>query len=133
MLSHVQLFAAPWTVACQVPLSMEFSRQEYWSGSPFPIPGDLPGPGIKPASLMSPALARKIFFSFFSFFFKILFYFKTLHNCISFAKYQNESATGIHLGSPETPLRSLVYCQYQQTLLLSLKKDPLSTPREQYH
>src|SRR5574337_392253 len=40
----------PWTVACQVPLSMGFSRQEYWSGLPFPSPGDLPNPGIKPRS-----------------------------------------------------------------------------------
>ena len=48
MLSHVQFFATPWTVACQAPLSMEFSRQEYWSGWPFPSPGNLPNPGIKP-------------------------------------------------------------------------------------
>ena len=41
---------APWTVACQAPLSMGFSRQEYWSGLPFPSPGDLPHPGIKPRS-----------------------------------------------------------------------------------
>ena len=40
--------ATPWTVACQAPLSMGFSRQEYWSGLPFPSPGDLPDPGIKP-------------------------------------------------------------------------------------
>ena len=40
--------ATPWTVACQAPLSMVFSRQEYWSGLPFPSPGDLPNPGIKP-------------------------------------------------------------------------------------
>ena len=40
----------PWTVACQVPLSMGFSRQEYWSGLPFSSPGDLPDPGIKPGS-----------------------------------------------------------------------------------
>ena len=40
----------PWTVACQSPLSMEFSRQEYWSGLPFPSPGDLPNPGIEPGS-----------------------------------------------------------------------------------
>ena len=39
-LSHVQLFATPWTVACQAPLSMWFSRQEYWDGFPFPSPGD---------------------------------------------------------------------------------------------
>ena len=46
--SHVRLFAVPWTVAYQAPPSMEFSRQEYWSGLPFPSPGDLPDPGIKP-------------------------------------------------------------------------------------
>ena len=49
-LSHVQLFATPWTVACQAPLSMGFSTQEYWSGLPFPSPEDLPNPGIKPGS-----------------------------------------------------------------------------------
>ena len=48
--SRVQLFATPWTVAYQVPPSMGFSRQEYWSGLPFPSPGDLPDPGIKPWS-----------------------------------------------------------------------------------
>ena len=55
-LSHVQLFATPWTVACQAPLSMGFSRQEYWNGLPVPSPGDLPNPGIELASLASPAL-----------------------------------------------------------------------------
>ena len=50
LLSHVQLFATPWAVASQAPLSMKFSRQEYWSGSPFPSPGDLPDPGIEPGS-----------------------------------------------------------------------------------
>ena len=49
-LSHVRLFATPWTVARQAPLSMGFSRQEYWSGLPFPSPGDLPDPGIEPGS-----------------------------------------------------------------------------------
>ena len=49
-LSHVGLFATPWTVAYQVPPSMGFSRQEYWSGLPFPSPGDLPDPGIEPES-----------------------------------------------------------------------------------
>ena len=48
LLSHVQLFAIPWTVAYQAPPSMEFSRQKYWSGLPFPSPGDLPDPGIEP-------------------------------------------------------------------------------------
>ena len=50
LLSRVQLFAVSWTVSRQVPLSMEFSRQEYWSGLPFPSPGDLPDPGIEPGS-----------------------------------------------------------------------------------
>ena len=49
-LSRVQLFATLWSVACQAPLSMGFSRQEYWSGVPFPSPGDLPNPGIEPRS-----------------------------------------------------------------------------------
>ena len=49
-LSRVRLCATPWTVAHQVPLSMGFSRQEYWSGVPFPFPGDLPDPGIEPGS-----------------------------------------------------------------------------------
>ena len=49
-LSRVRLFAIPWTVACQVPLSMAFNREEYWSGLPFPSPEDLPNPGIKPRS-----------------------------------------------------------------------------------
>ena len=49
-LSHVRLFVTPWTVAHQAPLSMGFSRQEYWSGLPFPSPGDLPDPGIEPGS-----------------------------------------------------------------------------------
>ena len=49
-LSHVQLFETPWTVARQALLSVEFSGQEFWSGLPFPSPGDLPDPGIKPGS-----------------------------------------------------------------------------------
>ena len=55
--SHVQLFATLWTVACQAPLSVGFSRQEHWSGLPCPPPGDLPMPGMEPASLVSPAWA----------------------------------------------------------------------------
>ena len=61
VLSCVQLFAIPWTVAHQAPLSMEFSKQEYWSGLPFPSPGDLPVPGIEPESLAFPALAGRFF------------------------------------------------------------------------
>ena len=58
MLSCVQLFATLWTIASQAPLSIEFSRQEYWTGLPFPSPGDFPHPGFKP---VSPALAGRVF------------------------------------------------------------------------
>ena len=54
--SHVWLFVTPWTIALQAPLSMGFSRQEYWNELPWPPPEDLPNTGIKPVSLMSPAL-----------------------------------------------------------------------------
>ena len=50
-----------WATACRAPLSMGFSRQEYWSRLPFPSPGDLPDPGLKPTSLVSPALSGKLF------------------------------------------------------------------------
>ena len=61
LLHSVLLFASPWTAAHQAALSMGFCRQEYWSGLPCLPPGDLPNPGIKPASLMSPALAGGFF------------------------------------------------------------------------
>ena len=64
MFSHVQFFETLWTLARQAPLFMGFSRQEYWSGLPFPPLGDLPDPGIKSASLMSPALAGGFFTTF---------------------------------------------------------------------
>ena len=54
--SCVWLFVTPWTIACQAPLSMELSRQEYWNGLPCPPPGDLPDAGFEPESPMSPAL-----------------------------------------------------------------------------
>ena len=60
-LGHVWLFVTPWTVALQALLSLEFSRQEYWSGLLFSTPGDLPDPGIKPTSLASPELAGGFF------------------------------------------------------------------------
>ena len=58
-LNHIRLFVAPWTVACQAPLSMKLSRQEYWSGLPFLTPRYLPNPGIEAASLVSPTLAGR--------------------------------------------------------------------------
>ena len=64
MLSHfsrVQLFAAPWTISRQAPLSMGLPRQEYWSGLPFPPPGCLANPGLEPTSLRSSALTAGFF------------------------------------------------------------------------
>ena len=61
LLGHVQLLVTLWTIVRQVPLSMGFLRQEYWSGLPFPPPGDLPNPGIKPTSLVFPALGGGFF------------------------------------------------------------------------
>ena len=58
-LSHVQFFATPWTIAHQTPLSMVFPRQEYWSGLPFPSPGDLPDPGIEPIPLYISCIGRQ--------------------------------------------------------------------------
>ena len=59
--SCVQLFAVPWIAACQTPLSMGFSRQEYWRELPCPPSGGLPDPGIRPMSLVSPALAGNLY------------------------------------------------------------------------
>ena len=58
VLSCVRLFAAPWTVAGQAPLSIRFSRQEYWSGLPFPPPGAFPKPEIEPVFPVSPTLQK---------------------------------------------------------------------------
>jgi len=61
VLSRVRLVATPWTAACQAPLSMGFSRQEYWCGWAFPTLEDLTDPGMEPASPLSPALAGRFF------------------------------------------------------------------------
>ena len=85
-LSHVRLFATSWTVAHQAPLSMEFFRQEYWSGLPFLTPGDLPDPGTKPLSLMSSALdslpLRHLGSPFFFFFLGSPFLFEPLFSIL---------------------------------------------------
>ena len=60
--SCVQLFATLWTIACQAPLSLEFSRPEYWSGLPCPSPGNLPNPGIKPVSLTSTCIGKQVLY-----------------------------------------------------------------------
>ena len=61
VVNHVLLLATPWTIDHQATLSIEFSRQEYWSGLPFPTPGDLPDPGVQPVSLVFPELAGGFF------------------------------------------------------------------------
>ena len=61
VLSHDQLFVTPWTVVCQAPLSMGFSRQEYWSGLPFLTLRDVPSPGIQLTSPVTPELETRIF------------------------------------------------------------------------
>ena len=61
VLSRVQLFVTPWTIAHQAPLSVGFSKQDYWSGLPFPFPGDLPDPGIETVFLVSPAFPGRFF------------------------------------------------------------------------
>ena len=63
LLTHVQLFATPWTAAFQAPLSMGFSRKEYWSGLPFPVLGDLSDTRVGLASPVSPALLGRFFTS----------------------------------------------------------------------
>ena len=60
-LSCVQPFATPWTVVCQAPLCMGFSRQEYWNRLPFPPPGKLPDPGVEPECPVTPELAGRFF------------------------------------------------------------------------
>ena len=84
-LSRIRLLATPWTVADQAPPSMGFSRQEYWSGLPFPSPEDLPDPGIGLASLVLPAFAGRFFI-----------------NCATW-----EVQKGVHKGPMETETEKL--------------------------
>ena len=86
LLSHVQVFAIPWTVAHQAPLSMGFSRQEYWRGLPYPSPGDLPNLGIEPGLLH----CRKILYSL-SYKGSPYVLIRQTHSAISFR--DNDSAT----------------------------------------
>ena len=60
-LSCIQVLATPWIVVCQAPLSIAFSRQEYWNGLPFPPPEDLPDPGVEPKCPVTPELAGRFF------------------------------------------------------------------------
>ena len=85
LLSRVRLLVTPWTVAYQSPLSMGFSRQECWSGSPFPSPGDLPDPGTKPGSpalqadALPSELLSRVFTNPFYLFFNLLYLLRSLY------------------------------------------------------
>ena len=100
-LSRVRLFVTPWTVAYQAPPSVGFSRQEYWSGVPFPSPGDLPNPGVKPRSpalqadslLSEPPGKPHMFYQFSS----------VTQSCLTLCGPMNHSMTGlpVHHHLPE--------------------------------
>ena len=87
LLSCVQLFVDSWTVAHQAPLSMEFSRQEYWSGLPFLNPVDLPDPGIEPVSFSSPALAGGFFTASSAWMMVLLMLSRRLWGCLHFLSF----------------------------------------------
>ena len=91
--SHVQLFATLWTIAHQAPLSMGFSRKEYWSGLPSP-PGDLPDPGIEPVSHMSSVLAGR--------FFTTSATWKVPNKCYTYFIYCMHPVTGANLALPQS-------------------------------
>ena len=110
-LPHVRFFATPWTLACQIPLSLEFSRQEYWSGQSFPSPGDLPDPGIKPRS---PALQADPLLS------------EPPGNCEIFvffclAYFSQHNALKVHLISLNIMSSRSIYVVKKQDLLLMVE------------
>ena len=114
MLSHfscVQLLVTLWTVAHQTLLSMGFSRQEYWSGLPCPSSGDLPHPGIKPTSLMSPSLAG----GFFTTSTTALFLLSSLNCSLAFLSYY--SLTGFSLGFVHNCHPGIIYFPQKVVLL----------------
>ena len=108
-LSHVQLFAIPWNIARQAPLSMGFSRQEYWSGLPCPPPGDPPNPGTEPSSLMSPALAGG--------FFTTSVTWEAPRQILPVFKYMKDDDIKENLCGPRGPSRRNVSVQYFESFL----------------
>ena len=90
------------SVAHQVPLFMEFSRQEYWSGLPFPSPGDLPNPGTKPTSLASPALAGG--------FFTHRATWKPMYMCCVYVFITVSTSVYLYTGTPRFALALQRYC-----------------------
>ena len=106
--SHVRLFAFSWTVARQVPLSMRFSRQEYWSGLPFPSTGDLPDPRIKPGS---PALKADSLPSE-----PLLFNYPPTHTNVLFLSAPQTYRVLVSLLFP-FPVISVCLCQAHRTMM----------------
>ena len=99
LLSHIWLFATPWTVAYHVPPSMGFSRQEYWSGLPSPSPGDLPNPGslyLITMTILMPIMIHNLPFLKFIFNRKII----ALQYCVGFCQTSTESAISISMSPP---------------------------------
>ena len=121
MLSHfsdVWFFSTLWTVACQPPVSMGFSRQEYWSGLPCPPPGDLPDLGIKPTPLMSLALAGGFFITSATWEALILEYSGSLSSLYKNFKVEETDYSGrkIFLAS---------FCGWKETIFPCSNKDPV--------
>ena len=106
VLTRVQLFADPWTIAHQTPLSVGIPRQEYWSGLPFPTPEDLPNPGIEPASFLSPALTIR------SFTIRVTFFWDFIFNPIFLGVVNIIQLPTNHLSLHEAVPKSLSGCSY---------------------
>ena len=125
MLSHIWLFEILWTVAHQVLLSMGFSRQEYWSGLPFPIPGELLDPGIKPVSPWIPAFqadylpAEPINWVMKTTLFTILYWFCHISTWIRHSNKVDE--TGAHYTEWSQPERKTPI-QYTNAYIWNLEK-----------
>ena len=111
VLGHVQLFATPYTVACQASLFMEFSRQEYLSELPFPPPGDLPDLGIRPTSLASPALAGR--------FFTTESFGKPAYGCVGSVSSVNKGCEWVWRKLPSGSLKLFTFCKLYSSLKLS--------------
>ena len=128
LLSCIQLFAIPWTVAHQASLSIRFSKQEYWSGLPFPSPGDLPNPGIEPGSPRyrqmlyhlshqgSPLYGRSMF-NFFFFYFTILYWFCRTSTWIHHKTVFQSGYSNLH-SHQQCMKVSIATCSHQHSLLL---------------
>ena len=110
VLSGIWPFATLWTAACQTPLSMVFSRQEYWGGLPFPTPGDLPTPGMEPTSPSSPLLAGRFFTTWKPAI--IQFHASDLHNCESILFFVLNNHISANLIWQPQEINTTYYCYF---------------------